>query len=321
MSNYESIQSIEVSAAQRSLQYERGKIARYEDDIEDAENHIVELSLYERASLQDLDYWEKVWDHPDFSFALNNLLLGSSKSTKAYLRHFEKVYERAKNEHALSLKNLEKCEVRIANLKEELSLSGFKVKRLEKRIPAPLYRDTLNQQLSNNEFYVRNSLRFREAHWSNTIKITFALQEMQAKVPWCYDQVQQAIYTKAVITIPSMLVDFEIERDGSVKVVLRARSGSERYTGMASKLLLHPHMTDPTVPCLGDFAAPIIELVSDGQIFDAVTVLAMFLQQVYPPDAAGQYWYNWPILEQEYSLHNPDDPEARVFERDEEEAA
>ena len=133
------------------------------------------------------------------------MLLGSSKSTKAYLRHFEKVYEKAKNEHALSVQNLERCETRIANLKEDLSLSGFKIKRLEKRIPAPVYRDTLNQQLSNNEFYVRNSLRFRKARWSNTIKITFALQEMQAKVTWCYDQVQQAIYTKAVITLLSLI--------------------------------------------------------------------------------------------------------------------
>ena len=236
-----------------------------------------------------------------------------------YLTHFEKVYAAATREHSLSVENYARCLTKLAEHKESKAKSELKADRLSKRIPDPVYRDAVNQQLFSNEFYVRNSLRFRRAHWSDSTKITFALQETQAKVPWCYDQVKQARYTKAVIAIPSMLVDFKITSCGNVTVSLRARAGSKRYTGLSSKPLLHPHMTDPTVPCLGDFAAPIIELVSDGHIFDAITVLTMFLQQVYPPDTAGQYWYRWPIVEQEYSFHNPDDPEARVFEQCDEE--
>ena len=101
------------------------------------------------------------------------------------------------------------------------------------------------------------------------------------------------------IKIPSIYVDFSFKSyDSDAQVTMRAVAGSERYPGYRGLDLLHPHMTSPTYPCLGDFAGPIYEALHDFDIPTAVVVMGMFLQQYDPQDSAGAYYHNWPEVQQ-----------------------
>lgn len=102
------------------------------------------------------------------------------------------------------------------------------------------------------------------------------------------------------IYIPSITADFIIDKRYGDRhmtdTVLRASPGfaKHRYTGFRSRKVLHPHMTDATSPCLGDFQGPISEALDNFDIPTAVVVLSMFLQQFDPSDEAGRSYRNFP---------------------------
>jgi hypothetical protein len=102
------------------------------------------------------------------------------------------------------------------------------------------------------------------------------------------------------IYIPSITADFLIDKRSAGRhmtdTVLRASPGfaKHRYTGYRRRKILHPHMTDTTSPCLGDFQGPISEALDNFDIPTAVVVLSMFLQQFDPSDEAGRSYRNFP---------------------------
>ena len=63
--------------------------------------------------------------------------------------------------------------------------------------------------------------------------------------------------------------------------------------------IISPSQSSWSSPCLGDFAGPIHEALNDFDIPTAVVVMGMFLQQYDPEDAAGQYYRNWPEVQQQ----------------------
>ena len=156
-------------------------------------------------------------------------------------------------------------------------------------------------ELRNCEHYVKGSIKLKHRHHfeydEDYYKVTMRFSPMTA----CSSNNDYGDINP--IYIPSVTADFLIDKrragHHNYYTVLRASPGfaKHRYTGFERRKVLHPHMTDTTMPCLGDFQGPITEALDTFDIPTAVVVLGMFLQQFDPADAAGRSYRNFPSAE------------------------
>ena len=156
-------------------------------------------------------------------------------------------------------------------------------------------------ELRNCEHYVKGSIKLKHRHHfqydEDYYKVTMRFSPMTA----CSSNNDYGDINP--IYIPSVTADFLIDKrragHHNYYTVLRASPGfaKHRYTGFERRKVLHPHMTDTTMPCLGDFQGPITEALDTFDIPTAVVVLGMFLQQFDPADAAGRSYRNFPLAE------------------------
>ena len=176
--------------------------------------------------------------------------------------------------------NLARAKFKHANL--QLAAHNLRIFKLE----------DWEHELRLNSLYQKGSLKLREhAYRSNLYKVTATFSPTVAHSTETYDNYPD-------IHIPRIIADFTIDKKyNSTSVSFRAASGSKRYRGFEARMVLHPHMTDSTTPCLGDFGGPIYEALNDFDIPTAVTILAMFLESYDPTDGAGRYYHQWPSVE------------------------
>jgi len=161
-------------------------------------------------------------------------------------------------------------------------------------------------ELRNCNDYVKGSIKLKHRYqgggfldecYEDYYKVTMRFSPMAARSS------NEQCSDIAPIYIPSVTADFLIDKrhanNHCFNTVLRASPGfaKHRYTGFERHKVLHPHMTDTTTPCLGDFQGPISEALDSFDIPTAVVVLGMFLQQFDPGDAAGRSYYNFPTAE------------------------
>jgi len=161
-------------------------------------------------------------------------------------------------------------------------------------------------ELRNCEHYVKGSIKLKHRYqgggfldecYEEYYKVTMRFSPMTA----CSSNNDYIDINP--IYIPSVTADFLIDKrragHHNYYTVLRASPGfaKHRYTGFERRKVLHPHMTDTTMPCLGDFQGPITEALDTFDIPTAVVVLSMFLQQFDPADAAGRSYRNFPLAE------------------------
>lgn len=161
-------------------------------------------------------------------------------------------------------------------------------------------------ELRNCNDYVKGSIKLKHHYqgggfldecYEDYYKVTMRFSPMAARSS------NEQCSDIAPIYIPSITADFLIDKrhanNHCFDTALRASPGfaKHRYTGFERRKVLHPHMTDTTTPCLGDFQGPISEALDSFDIPTAVVVLGMFLQQFDPTDAAGRSYYNFPTAE------------------------
>ena len=161
-------------------------------------------------------------------------------------------------------------------------------------------------ELRNCEHYVKGSIKLKSRYqgggflnecYEEYYKVTMRFSPMTA----CSSNNDYGDINP--IYIPSVTADFLIDKrragHHNYYTVLRASPGfaKHRYTGFERRKVLHPHMTDTTTPCLGDFQGPITEALDTFDIPTAVVVLSMFLQQFDPADAAGAFYRSFPSAE------------------------
>ena len=167
-----------------------------------------------------------------------------------------------------------------------------------KQMPNPvitLDSDRLEADLAVCDTYVKGSLKLKleESIFGSTFdtyRVTYQTPELIAHCARGYETSRKISPINVDITF----------HDGSSEVNFRSVSGlSKRYLGYGNSNLLHPHMTSPSTPCLGDFGGPIQDACDDFDIVSIVTLVGMFLQQFDPEDGAGRHYYSWPRYEAE----------------------
>lgn len=157
--------------------------------------------------------------------------------------------------------------------------------------------DVWDHKLRTSELYVPGSLKIREFETDSTstkYKFTFKTQPVRAVV----NNLNREDYTVedfgevVQVNIPAMYIDI-IRTGSSSEVKFRSVNADDRIGGYVSRGQLHPHQTNVTTPCFGDFDAPLAEAVTDMDIPLAVTVLELFLKQIDSQDGAGSHWRRW----------------------------
>lgn len=185
----------------------------------------------------------------------------------------------------------------IQELTVQKQQAKFRLNRA-KQMPNPvitLDSDRLEADLAVCDTYVKGSLKLKleESIYGSTFdtyRVTYQTPELIAHCAHGH---------KSPRRISPINVDITFN-DGSSDVNFRSVSGlSKRYPGYGNSDVLHPHMTSPSTPCLGDFGGPIQDACDDFDIVSIVTLVGMFLQQFDPEDGAGRYYSFWPIYEAE----------------------
>lgn len=186
---------------------------------------------------------------------------------------------------------------RIQELIVQKQQAKFRLNRA-KQMPNPvitLDSDRLEADLAVCDTYVKGSLKLKleESIYGSTFdtyRVTYQTPELIAHCANGHETSRKISPINVDITF----------RDDSKEVNFRSVSGlSKRYPGYGHSDLLHPHMTSPSVPCLGDFGGPIQDACDDFDIVSIVTLVGMFLQQFDPEDGAGRYYSFWPRYEAE----------------------
>lgn len=94
---------------------------------------------------------------------------------------------------------------------------------------------------------------------------------------------------EVAINLPPAIVQI-YPGDNSVKIMpMRNRP---RHTGFAHNVC-HPHVLGNNNPCLGDYAGPVVEAISEGHLETVASLLELFLSGAADSDAAGKHWYRW----------------------------
>ena len=189
-------------------------------------------------------------------------------------------------EHQIS-----RCTQRIESLIAEQQQAKFRLHRAES-MPNPIVTldtDKLDSDLSVCDDYVNGSIKLKiEDSWyvgEEAYRITYQTPELIAHCARGRNKPR---------VISPIYVDITI---GNRHHYVRFRSVnglSKRYGGYGHQDLLHPHMTSPSQPCLGDFSGPIQDASEDYDIVSLVTLVGMFLRQFDSRDAAGSYFDLWP---------------------------
>jgi hypothetical protein len=200
--------------------------------------------------------------------------------------------------------SLEVYERRDYELHNDLSNAKFLLRKAYASEDTPTNHTVADweHELRNCEHYVKGSIKLKHRYHfeydEEYYKVTMRFSPMTA----CSSR-NNDYGDISPIYIPSVTADFLIDKRRAdyynYYTVLRASPGfaKHRYTGFDRRKVLHPHMTDTTTPCLGDFQGPISEALDSFDIPTAVVVLGMFLQQFDPTDAAGASYKNFPLAE------------------------
>ena len=80
------------------------------------------------------------------------------------------------------------------------------------------------------------------------------------------------------------------------------------YGGHPGSSTPHPHVLGDRKPCLGDFASPLSEALSGGDIEFALDVIKSFLEQAANEDSAGCRWVMWIIESKDRARDFANDP-------------
>ena len=188
-----------------------------------------------------------------------------------------------------------RCTRHIETMLSDLQQAKFRLRRAES-MPDPIVTldtDKLDSDLSVCDDYVNGSIKLKveEWHWAggqDMYRITYQTPELVAHSVRGRDKSRVISPINVDITIGKQI---HYIRFRSVNGLSKRFSGYGRYD------LLHPHMTSPSQPCLGDFSGPIQDATEDYDIVSLVTLVGMFLRQFDPDDGAGSYFHNWPMYE------------------------
>mgnify|MGYP001176273120 CR=1 FL=1 len=152
----------------------------------------------------------------------------------------------------------------------------------------------VEQQLARDNCYYRaGSLKFKTHQFDSRRAIaTVVFNSTRAVDIHADDEDWEA---RPSIVIYPVTVDFHMNfRHNTFSTSIRAvPNESFRVLGFDDQRVLHPHMTAPTQPCLGDYAAPIQEALENMDIPTAASVMLMFLQRFDPDDGAGRHYYKF----------------------------
>ena len=190
-----------------------------------------------------------------------------------------------------------RCTRSIEAMLGDLQQAHFRLRRAES-MPNPIVTldtDQLDSDLSVCDDYVNGSIKLKveECLWAgdqDMYRITYQTPELVAYSVRGRDKSRVISPINVDITIGSRIH----------YIRFRSVNGlSNRFSGFGGHSLLHPHMTSPSQPCLGDFSGPIQDATEDFDIVSLVTLVGMFLRQFDPDDAAGSHFHNWPMYELE----------------------
>lgn len=187
---------------------------------------------------------------------------------------------------------IHRCTGAIEAILDNVQQAKFRLRRAES-MPDPIVTldtDKLDSDLSVCDDYVNGSIKLKveESFYvgRDTHRITYQTPELIAHCA-------RGEYTPRVIS--PINVDITMGSRNNYYVRFRSVNGlSRRFSGWGGHDLLHPHMTSPSQPCLGDFSGPIQDATEDYDIVTLVTLIGMFLRQFDPEDAAGGRFHNWP---------------------------
>ena len=197
---------------------------------------------------------------------------------------------------------------RIAREEENLTNSKQKIFHLRNQIDrleiknrnSTIYSlDIWDHNLRNSELYIPGSLKIREFEneYNNASRYKFSIKTKATRA--LVNNLDRERYPveefgeEVFINIPEMYVDMTRLPYGSTEVRFRAVNSADRISGYVSRGQLHPHQTNITRPCFGDFDAPIAEAITELDIPLAITVLELFIKQVDSQDGAGCHWKRW----------------------------
>ena len=220
---------------------------------------------------------------------------GSTRVADALKNQIIRAFSRLAGDIEDKKYEIARCTRSIEAMLSDLQQAKFRLRRAES-MPNPIITldtDQLDSDLSVCDDYVNGSIKLKreEPFWyANMYRITYQTPELIAHSVRGRDKSRVISPINVDITIGARI---NYVRFRSVNGLSRRFSGYGRYS------LLHPHMTSPSQPCLGDFSGPIQDATEDYDIVTLVTLVGMFLRQFDPDDAAGSYFDNWPMYEPE----------------------
>lgn len=185
-------------------------------------------------------------------------------------------------------------ELRYIAQQEKLRKQEFQYKALGKQFESGeseihvTHKDIAKELETNNCYYRPGSLKLKQAED----------QEHVYRVSITYNStIASDVSSDNKILIYPVIVDFCMDfYDDRHEVRIRAVPGeSNRVTGYGGHNVLHPHMTSPTEPCLGDYGPPIVEALSELDIPTAASIMLFFLGSYDSSDAAGRHGRFFPV--------------------------
>ena len=301
---YKTVNQLTIDHKEIAIKQHSRQIDYLTADVRNTKNRITKAKILSHAALRRFTQIARVY-HDNTSWDWLRVAGGNKDLAEQFKETAWEQFKRSRSERdrraEIVLETHEQYDQYMSDLTKQNMLLN-QAYRSDKPVTNYTTKDW-EHELRNCDSYVQGSIKLKHRYqgggfldecYEDFYKVTMRFNPMTARSSNNEDSDIDPIY------IPSITADFLIDKryagNHRTDTVLRASPGfaKHRYTGYRSRKVLHPHMTDTTSPCLGDFQGPISEALDSFDIPTAVVVLGMFLQQFDPSDEAGRSYRNFP---------------------------